>query len=84
MTRNHDIQIADLSGQLAVVTGASDGIGRVIAFASGPCRSRRGDARAQPEQRRKRPPRTCVLRLPARRSPPALLTFRRWIRWRSW
>lgn len=31
MTRYHDIQIADLSGQLAVVTGASDGIGRVIA-----------------------------------------------------
>jgi len=31
MTRKHDIQIADLGGQLAVVTGASDGIGRVIA-----------------------------------------------------
>ena len=31
MTRNQNIQIADLSGQLAVVTGASDGIGRVIA-----------------------------------------------------
>ena len=31
MTRNHDIQTPDLSGQLAVVTGASDGIGRVIA-----------------------------------------------------
>ena len=32
MTNKHDIQIDDLSGQLAVVTGASDGIGRVIAF----------------------------------------------------
>ena len=31
MSREHDIQIADLSGKLAVVTGASDGIGRVIA-----------------------------------------------------
>lgn len=31
MSRNNDYQIADLSGQLAVVTGASDGIGRVIA-----------------------------------------------------
>ena len=31
MTRNQNIQIADLSGQLAVVTGASDGIGSVIA-----------------------------------------------------
>ena len=30
MTRMHDIQIPDLSGHLAVVTGASDGIGRVI------------------------------------------------------
>ena len=31
MSRKHDIQIADLSGRLAVVTGASDGIGQVIA-----------------------------------------------------
>ena len=32
MTRKHDIPTADLSGQLAIVTGASDGIGRVIAM----------------------------------------------------
>ncbi len=31
MARTNDIQIPDLRGQLAVVTGASDGIGRVIA-----------------------------------------------------
>ena len=31
MSRTHDLQISDLRGQLAVVTGASDGIGRVIA-----------------------------------------------------
>jgi NAD(P)-dependent dehydrogenase (short-subunit alcohol dehydrogenase family) len=32
MSRTHDLQIPDLHGRRAVVTGASDGIGRVIAL----------------------------------------------------
>ena len=32
MSRTHDVQIPDLRGRLAIVTGASDGIGRVLAL----------------------------------------------------